>query len=269
MPHRVSLAALRDRSASSHSGPIFPARLRRPPSAGVGYIRRCPGSSCSDSSCSRRTRSTGRSRGDSPARQSRNDRAPVETVRIVVSADAILAAHLGPPAADVGQRHGCEQRMPRRRVAGEITSLLEIPAIVELELIAEAYEGGRQRESRIRRKTLLPSVQILEARAAGDVLELISPAQLAAGIQAAARLHIDHRGLLEAVAAEVYRVEIAADADPQAIQIGLAAQADAQSRQVELVQIAVLPHDQAAVDVPPVRGISDQKMARRGERLDE
>ena len=159
--------------------------------------------------------------------------------------------------------------MPRRRVAGEITSLLEILAIVELELIAEAYERGRQRESRIRRKTLLPSVQILEARAAGDVLELIAPAQLAAGIQAAARLHIDHRGLLEAVAAEVHRVEIAADADPQAIQIGLAAQADAQSRQVELAQIAVLPHDQAAVDVPPVRGISDQKMARRGERLDE
>src|SRR5205823_8892192 len=70
------------------------------------------------------------------------ERAAVETIRIVVVADAILAARLGPPAADVGQTYGCEQRLPRRRGAEELALLLEITAIVEFKLIADAHEGA-------------------------------------------------------------------------------------------------------------------------------
>src|SRR5712691_7362966 len=138
--------------------------------------------------------------------------AAVEKIGIVVAADAIFGARVGLPAAAVAQSDGREQRMPRRRGAEEVGPLLEIPAIVELELIADAHEGGRRREARVSRKALLPSVEILEPAAAFDVPELIAPAQIVAGTQTAARLHIDHRGLLEAAAADVDHVEVAAGA---------------------------------------------------------
>src|SRR5258708_6261195 len=110
---------------------------------------------------------------------------------------------------------------------------------------------------------------MLEARAAGDVRDPRAPAQLAAAIQAAARLHIDCLGLLEAVAAQVARVKIAADACPQATRVGVLAKADAQPRLVELTKIRVFPQDQAAVGNPPARGVPGQTMTRHCERFDK
>ena len=159
--------------------------------------------------------------------------------------------------------------MPRRRGAEEFAPLLEIPAVVELELIADAQKSARQREPRVRRQTLLPAVEVFEAAAAGDVPELIAPAQLAAGIQAPARLRIDRRDLLEAVTADVRRLEITADAGLHATRIGLVAQAGAQSPHVELAQISVLPQDQAAVGNPPALGVPGQAVGRGGQRFDE
>src|SRR5256885_12912716 len=132
--------------------------------------------------------------------------ARVDEIGVAVAADAIFAARIGLPAREVAQSDAREERVPRRRGAEEFASLLEIPAMVELELIAGAQKSARRREPRFRRQALLPAVEILEAVAAGDVPELIAPAQLAAGIQAQARLRIERRALLEAVAADVRRV---------------------------------------------------------------
>src|SRR5207244_7615131 len=185
-------------------------------------------------------------------------------IGIAEAADAVFAARVGLPAADVAQSDGREQRMPRRRGAEEFALLLEIPAMVELELIADAQKCARQREPRVRRQTLLPPVEILEAAAAGDVPELIAPAQFAAGIQAPARLHIDRRDPLEAVAADVRRVEIGSDAGLHATRIALVAQAGARSRHVELVQISVPPQDQAAVGYPAARAVPGKTVRRHG-----
>ena len=141
--------------------------------------------------------------------------------------------------------------------------------MVELELIAGAQKSARQRESRFRRQALLPAVEILEAAAAVDMPELIAPAQLAAGIQARARLHIERRALLEAVASDVRRVEISSGAGLHAAPIALVAQAGARSGHVELVQICVFPQHQAAVGNPAALGASGQKVGRRGERFYE
>ena len=141
--------------------------------------------------------------------------------------------------------------------------------MVELELIAGTHEGARQRDPRFRRQALLPAVEILEAAAAGDVPELIAPAQLAAGLRARARLHIERRALLEAVAADVRRVEIGSDAGLHAAPIALVAQAGARYGHVELVQICVFPQHQAAVGNPAALGVSGQKVGRRGQRFDE
>src|SRR4029077_12407913 len=184
-------------------------------------------------------------------------------------ADAIFAARFGLPAGDVAQSDAREQRMPRRRDAEEFAALLQVPAIVELELIADAQEGAPRREPRVRRQALLPPVEILEAAAAGDVPELIAPAQFAAGVEARARLHIDRRDLLEAVTAEVRRVEIGSYAGLHATRFGLVAQAGARPRDVELAQVRVLPQEQAAVGNPPARGVSRQTVAHCSQRLGE
>src|SRR6266705_6716964 len=159
--------------------------------------------------------------------------------------------------------------MPRRRGAEEFAPLLEVPAMVELELIAGAQKSARQRDPRVRRQALLPAVEILEAAAAGDAPELIAAAQLAACIQAPARLRIGRRDSLEAVAADVRRVEISSDAGLHPARVALAAQAGARSGHVELAQLCVLPPDQTAVGDPPALGVSGQAVARRGHRLDE
>src|SRR5207249_7743196 len=116
--------------------------------------------------------------------------ARVDEIGIVVAADAIFAARIGLPAREVAQSDAREERAPRRRGAEEFASLLEIPAMVELELIAGAQKSARQREPRFRRQALLPAVEILEAAAAGDMPELVAPAELGAGIQSRARLRV-------------------------------------------------------------------------------
>ena len=141
--------------------------------------------------------------------------------------------------------------------------------MVELEFVAGAQKSARQREPRFHRQALLPAVEILEAAAADDVPEPIAPAQLAAGIRAPARLRIERRALLEAVPADVRRVEISSDTGLHAAPIALFAQAGARSGHVELVQICVFPQDQAAVGNPAALGVSGQKVGRRGQRFDE
>src|SRR5439155_10018118 len=188
---------------------------------------------------------------------------------VAVAAEVISAARIGPPDCEVAESDAREERVPRRRGAEDFACLLEIPAMVELELIAGAQKSARQREPRFRRQALLPAVEILEAAAAGDVPELVAPAQLAAGIQAPARLGIDRRDSLEAVAADVRRVEISSDAGLHAAPVALVAQAGARYGHVELVQICVFPQRQAAVGNPAALGVSGQKVGRRGQRFDE
>src|SRR5690242_13556695 len=173
--------------------------------------------------------------------------ASVDEVRVVVAADSVFSARVDLPAAGAAPREGDEERVPRRRSAGEIRALLEVPAVVELELVAQAHKSRRQREPRIGGKSLLPPVEVLEAGTASDAPELVASAQVAPRIQAVSRLQIDHRGLLEERPAEVGGVEIATRAGLQAARIRFVGQAGAQSQKIELVQIRVFAQDQAAI----------------------
>src|SRR5690242_9095791 len=194
---------------------------------------------------------------------------PVEEVGIVVAADAVFSARVDPPAAGAALRERREKRMPRRRSTGEIGPLLDVPAVVELELVAQAHKSRGQREPRIGGKALLPPVEILEAGAASDAPELVAPAQVAPRVQAASRLQIDHRCVLKERPAEVGRVEIATGAGLQTARIRFVGQAGAQSQKVELVQIRVFAQDEAAVGIRAAPGFTVQAAARGGERFDE
>src|SRR5258708_10037283 len=85
--------------------------------------------------------------------------APVDKIGIAVAADAVFAARVGLPAGDVAQSDAREQRMPRRRDAEEIAALLQIPAILQLDLIPDAHKGVPRREPGVRRQALLPPVE--------------------------------------------------------------------------------------------------------------
>src|SRR5262249_18296086 len=155
-------------------------------------------------------------------------------------------ARLQSPTPYVGQQGRGEHRVPRRREREEIGALLQVPAVVELELVAEAPERGARRETRVEGQVLLPPVEALESSAALDVLIFVSPAQLARA-QAPGHSSLDHGRTLKRVAAEVDRVvEPAQERQPPG---GgpLVAQPHAPSRLVELVQVPVFPHQESSL----------------------
>src|SRR5215467_701872 len=191
------------------------------------------------------------------------ERAAIEEVGIGVAAVAVLSARLDAPAGDVGKDDVGEHRVARRRVAEEVGALLQIPAVVELELVAHAGDRGAERESPVERELLLPAVEVLESRAAVDVLVLVAHAHVAAGFQAATRRRLEHPGALEEVAAEVGRIVEDADARLPAARDGFPGGAEPHAALVELMKVPVLAQDEAGARVDAARCVPPETIARR------